>query len=165
MSSLNIFTFSKEMSPWVFFWCWLRCWGVVNDFPNAPRIALESLAIQAAMGLKFLISIWYHTHFNNFHKKQNFPSLPVKGLHVYNSIPGMMTRLTTQLQWGVKTTFHLGASSIQASKNPNEDENQGCSKAHLPRGKTLNPVLPRRWWATSRKALQVVGTLHCAGIG
>ena len=33
--------------------------------------------------------------------------MPVKGLHVEHSIPGMMARLTAQPQWGVKTTFHL----------------------------------------------------------
>ena len=42
--------------------------------------------------------------------------LPVKGLHVEDSIPGMMARLTAQPQWGVKTTFHL--HHAVTSRNP-----------------------------------------------
>ena len=62
-----------------------------------------------------------HTHYFYFLNNPYFivPTLwgslkyvPVKGLHMDHSIPGMVARLTAQPQWGVKTTFHLNISFI-----------------------------------------------------
>ena len=56
-------------------------------------------------------------------------NLPVKGLHVDDSIPGMMARLTAQPQWGVKTTFHL--CHAVTSKNQNNDINLGSPSSYI----------------------------------